>query len=390
MKILAVLPRFPFPLDKGDKLRAYHQLRLLARHHDIYLFCTSEHAVSDSAKAEILTFCKEIRVVKMNPALCLANAAFSFLKGGSLQVGYWNSCRTRRAFLDFERRVAPDALYCQMVRTMPWVLKSPTFKVLDFQDALSMNTRRRMERSCGLWRLMLGYESKALQRTEQRAFRLFDRTTVISHIDQSHLSPNTVIVPNGVDTGYFDKNVAGQPDNRYDIVFCGNMSYAPNVDAARFLVHGIMPHVWRVLPSATLLLAGADPKSSVSSLASGRVTVSGRMADIRQAYASSQVFVAPMRLGSGLQNKLLEAMAMGLPCVTTSLANTPLGASAGDQVLVADDAQSLAAHIVKLLSSADERQALAERGHRFVLDRYSWTAAVEPLEHIFYAQLESK
>ena len=130
-----------------------------------------------------------------------------------------------------------------------------------------------------------------------------------------------------------------------------------------------------------MLIAGADPKPAVRALAGPRVTVSGRMDDIRRAYASARMFVAPMRIGSGMQNKLLEAMAMGLPCVTTSLAASPLGAVAWEHLLVGDSAAELADLIVKL-TIEETNHAIADAGHRFVTERYSWPAAVAPLEAI--------
>jgi glycosyltransferase involved in cell wall biosynthesis len=124
-------------------------------------------------------------------------------------------------------------------------------------------------------------------------------------------------VPNGVDTEYFKAEAVKPepaPQPPYSVVFTGNMSYAPNVDAARFLVEEVMPTVWKSFPDAKVLIAGADPRPSVRALANkgpkGCVTVSGRMDDIRDAYTSAAVFVAPMRIGSGMQNKLLEAMSM--------------------------------------------------------------------------------
>lgn len=168
------------------------------------------------------------------------------------------------------------------------------------------------------------------------------------------------------------------------------MAYAPNVDAACHLVNDIMPLVWSRMPSATVLLAGADPKPAVRSLASKRVTVSGRIPDIREAYASAQLFVAPMRIGSGLQNKLLEAMSMNLPCVTTPLANTPLGAVDGEQILVGDRPQSLADAIVSLLDSPQRCARIAAAGNAFVHDHYSWNAAVQPLENLFNAVLSQQ
>ena len=398
MKVLVVLPRFPYPLDKGDKLRAYHQIAELAKRHEVYLFALTHRPVPHEHYDHLNTLCTAVDYCRIRWWESAWGVLKAFLTGQSLQLGYWSSRRARQAYRRWEQQVQPDVVYCQMVRTMPTVAGSTCRKVLDYQDALSLNTHRRMERSHGLLRLILKYEYCALQRTEQKALHLFDATTVISPIDQSHLSSQTVVVPNGVDTDYFQaeigkwkvESIRGQVlptthyplSTKYTIVFTGNMSYAPNVDAARYLVKEIMPLVWKQCPyGKNVLIAGADPKPAVRALAGPRVTVSGRMDDIRRAYASARMFVAPMRIGSGMQNKLLEAMAMGLPCVTTTLAATPLGATPWEHLLVGDSAAELADLIVKL--SIDElHRSIADAGHRFVQERYAWPAAVEPLDSI--------
>jgi glycosyltransferase involved in cell wall biosynthesis len=164
------------------------------------------------------------------------------------------------------------------------------------------------------------------------------------------------------------------------------MAYAPNVDAACWLVKEIMPLVWKQCPyGVRVLIAGADPKPAVKALAGPRVTVSGRLDDIREAYTSARIFVAPMRIGSGMQNKLLEAMAMGLPCVTTTLAASPLGATPWEHLLVGDSAAELADLIIKL-GIEELHDSIADAGHRFVQERYSWPAAVAPLEKILNKQ----
>ena len=380
MKILVLLPRFPYPLDKGDKLRAYHQIVELSKQHEIYLFALSHHRVKHDDYDHLNTYCTAVNYIQLYWWESAWGILSAFLAGKPLQLGYWSSRRARRAYTNWERQIQPDVVYCQMVRTMPTVADSSYRKVLDFQDALSLNTRRRMERSHGLLKLILRYEYRALQRTEQEALSLFDATTIISPIDRDAISPSVSIIPNGVDTEYFNTQALTHPINQiFSIVFCGNMSYAPNVDAACWLVKEIMPWVWSQIPSATLLLAGADPKPAVKALAGPKVTVSGRLDDIRTAYASSKVFVAPMRIGSGMQNKLLEAMAMGLPCVTTSIAATPLGATPWEHLLVGDTAEEIANLIVKL-TIEEIPHSIADDGHRFVLDHFSWPAAVAPLE----------
>ena len=390
MKILVVLPRFPHPLDKGDKLRAYHQIAELSKRNEVYLFTLSHEKVQCNDFDQMRTYCSAVDYVRLHWWESAWGILKAFLSGKPLQLGYWDSRRARKAYKNRERQIEPDVVYCQMVRTMTLVRDSAYPKVLDFQDALSLNTRRRMERSRGLMRLILRYEEKALRKTEQEALRLFDATTVISQADRDAISPIVRIVPNGVDTDYFNKQTNKQASNQtYSIVFTGNMSYAPNVDAAQYLVKEIMPLVWSQVPSATVLLAGADPKPAVKALAGHKVIVSGRMPDIREAYASARIFVAPMRIGSGMQNKLLEAMAMGLPCVTTSLASTPLGATPWEHLLVGDSAAELADMIVKLWCE-EIHHSIADGGHRFVQEHFSWPAAVEPLEKLFHEQLESK
>ena len=385
MKILVLLPRFPYPLDKGDKLRAYHQIVELARQHDIYLFALSHEFVSNSQVEALQPYCKGIHVERLPRLACALNVLCAFIQGQSLQIGYWTTRRAKKAYAAWERQVQPDVVYCQMVRTIPTVEGTHCRKVLDFQDALSLNTRRRMERSHGLLRPILKYEYRVLQRVEQEALRTFDATTVISPVDQAALAPTVTLVPNGVDTDYY--NATHYPlSTTHSICFTGNMSYAPNVDAARWLVKEIMPLVWEQCPyGINVLIAGADPKPAVKALAGPKVTVSGRLDDIRTAYASAKMFVAPMRIGSGMQNKLLEAMAMGLPCVTTTLAAAPLGATTWEHLLVGDTAEQLADLIVKL-GIEELHNSIAEGGHRFVQEHYSWSAAVAPLEKILNNQ----
>ena len=389
MKILVLLPRFPYPLDKGDKLRAYHQIVELSKKHEVYLFALSHKKVQHNNFDHLHTYCTAVNYVEFHWLESLWGIIRAFFSSQPLQLGYWNSIRARRAYKNWERQIQPDVVYCQMVRTIPMITGSPYRKVIDFQDALSLNTRRRMEHSHGLMRLILNYEYRALQRTEQQALLDFNATTIISDVDRKAISPQVTIVPNGVDTDYFS-NKHLTPNTEYTICFTGNMSYAPNVDAAHYLVKEVMPLVWGNCPNAKVLLAGADPKPSVRALASHNVTISGRLPDIRTAYASAKIFVAPMRIGSGMQNKLLEAMSMGLPCVTTTLAAKPLGVTARKQLLVGDNATELADMIIKLLGSEELRNSITEEGHRFVSEHYSWPAAVEPLEKIFHEQLESK
>ena len=392
MKILVVLPRFPYPLEKGDKLRAYHQIVELSKRHEIHLFAVSHDKVTPEQRAALEPYCRSVSVVTPTRFTAWFNTVRNYFRSKSLQMGYWDSARARRTVKDLARKIQPDVVYNQMVRTVPLVARLPYPKVMDFQDALSMNTERRMEQSRGLWRSILHYEFKMLRSTEYNAFKIFDALTIISETDADAIphkrNGDIHIVRNGVDFDYFKneesrmKNEESR-DSSSDIVFCGNMQYAPNIDAARYLVSDIMPLVWQQRPEAHLVLAGATPVAAVRRLAGPRVEVTGSVPDIRPYYANSRLFIAPMRLGSGLQNKLLEAMAMGVPCVTTPIANEALGATPGTHLLVANSPQELADHILALLADPALAQTLSAAALDFVHQNFSWPAAVQPLEDIF-------
>lgn len=386
MKILVVLPRFPYPLEKGDKLRAYHQIVELSKRHEIYLFAVSHTKVTDEQRAALEPYCKSISEVTPTRFTAYFNVARNYFRSKSLQMGYWDSARARRMVKELAKEIQPDIVYNQMVRTVPFVARLPFSKVMDFQDALSLNTERRMDQCKGLWRSILHYEFKMLRSTEYNAFKIFDALTIISEIDSEAIpqKKNGVIhiVPNGVDFEYFSP-LTSDNQRKHTLVFCGNLSYAPNIDAVRHLVHEIMPLVWKKNPTATLLIAGANPKASVRALACDRVSIQASLPDIRTAYSSAEIFVAPMRIGSGLQNKLLEAMSMGLPCVTTTLAAQALSDTDTQPLLVGDTPQAFADNILRLMDDPALADRIAQTGNAYVHQHYSWEAAVQPLENIF-------
>lgn len=382
MKVLVALPRFPYPLEKGDKLRAYHQIRCLSKNNDVVLFCVSHQEVSDEHIEKIKPYCSAIKVVTPSKIKVYYNILKAFLSINSLQVnGYWNTKKIRNEYSAFEKEQNPDVVYCQMVRTMEWVKKSSKPKLLDFQDCLSKNVERRMYKTKGLLRRILHYEFKMLRSCEYDAFECYDAFTIISTADREAIphQKNDIIsiLPNGVDTALFrPRNIAVE----YDILFSGNMHYAPNIDAAVFLIKDIMPIVWQKRPHTTVMLAGADPVPTVKRLQSDKVTVTGWVNDIGECYAKAGLFVAPMRIGTGLQNKLLEAMATKKTCITSPLANNALAAEDGKQVIVAKTAQEYADAIIEILDNKEKADMLADNAYNYVLQKYSWDKYNELLE----------
>lgn len=374
LDILCLLSRFPWPLEKGDKLRAYHFLRVLSQHHTLHLVALSDLDVPESSIREVSPFCKSIEVIRITRGTILKGLIHAFWTGLPFQVGYFFSKSAARRIRELACRIGPDAIFCQLVRVAPYAEGLKGVKVLDYQDAFSLNMERRAARCHGISRWLFRREALKLKKYESAVFDQFNHHLVISEPDQQaiiHPQRDTIrIVPNGVDHQFFSPSE--QTPRRYDIVFTGNMSYTPNIEGAIWLAHEVMPQVRLQIPGATLLLAGASPARAVRRLASDVITVTGWMPDIREAYRQARVFVAPMRSGSGLQNKLLEAMAMQLPCVTTSLANASLLAQNGTEIIVADEAESMASALVQLLHNSSFAAAIAEAGHHSVKQRFDW------------------
>jgi glycosyltransferase involved in cell wall biosynthesis len=192
------------------------------------------------------------------------------------------------------------------------------------------------------------------------------------------------IVPNGVDTSFFKPILTAKKE--YDIAFIGNMGYVPNVEGARYLVQEILPLLLRQFPAIKVLIAGARPTALVQSLASDNVTVTGWVEDIREAYASAKLFVAPLFLGSGQQNKILEAMAMKIPCVTSTLVNNAIGATPNEAIVLADDKVAFAKQITTLLQHPNHIDAISTAGLAYVQKHYSWESYVQILEEGFLSK----
>lgn len=387
MKIFVLLSRVPYPIEKGDKLRAFHQIRCLAKHNEIILCALSDSAVHPEALNELNKFCSEVHIIPIRKTGMVWNVVKAFLNGNPLQVGYFYRCSAQKKINNLIQKTNPDHIFCQLIRVSEYVKNSAIPKTLDYQDIFSMGAKRRAETSSFLIKIAFLMEHKRLLRYENMIFEKFNSKTIISQPDRDllpHPKRNQVaIIPNGVDHAFFSPV---KSEKKYDVVFTGNMGYPPNIDAAHFIAEEIFPLVLKQFPAAKLLLAGATPHARVQALQSENISVSGWMADIRESYASSRIFIAPMRIGTGLQNKLLEAMAMEMPCITSDLANQALGAKQNVEILIGSTAVEYAAHIIKLLNDQKYGDTLAQNGHAFVKKVFSWENSVDELEKLFKKQ----
>ena len=374
MKLLVVLSRFPYPLEKGDKLRAYHQLRILSQQHEIYLFALTDKEIPASSLEALTPFCKKIKLGKINLASKIFNSIRFLFKGLPIQCGYFYRHQAHRQLLDFVTEVKPDKIYAQLVRTVPYVQDLTAEKTIDYQDVFSQGMLRRALQAPFWLKPFFKMEYRRLSRYEAEVFPYFQHHTIITEVDRDLLpvkeKEKIKVVGNGVD---FEKFKYDGQEKKYDLIFAGNMAYAPNVDAAEYIVNEILPRLLPQFPQLRLVLCGTNPAKRVQALQGPHVEVTGWVDSMAEYYAQSRVFLAPMRLGTGLQNKLLEAMATQLPCVTSPLAAKPLkNAVYQKDILVCETPDEYATAISRLLTDQEFYQQISQNAYQYVRKHYNW------------------
>jgi polysaccharide biosynthesis protein PslH len=383
MKLFILLPRVPYPTEKGDKLRAFNHIRQLSRNHEIILCALNDSVLHEDAIPVLSKYVKSVYIIPISKFTILVNLIRTIFTNKPLQVGYFYNKRTAKIIEDLIARHKPDHIFGQLIRVAEYIKNIPIPKTLDYQDVFSKGVERRLESSASYIRPFLRMEHKRLLAYEHDVFSLFDNKIIISIPDRDQIPhpdrEKIVVVPNGVDTEFFKPMKA---EKEFDLVFTGNMGYPPNINAAEFLVQKIIPIVLKRKPDLKLLIAGANPNLRVSVLKSSNVEVSGWVPDMRECYAAAKIFIAPMQIGTGLQNKLLEAMSMQVPCITSPLANQALKARENEEILIAQTAGEYAECILRLLNDQELAHKIAMNGYRYVLGNFSWEKETARLEEL--------
>ena len=378
--IAIVVSRFPYPLEKGDKLRIYHQIRVLSEIYDVNLIAVSHKNISDEAKKKLEKYCRSVSVYKLSKLATLWNLGLQLISQKPFQVGYFFQRSIKNKIHREIRDLSPKHIYCQLIRSAEYVKTLYEFpKTLDYMDALSKGMERRIGTENWVKNIFVKWESKKLKDYENSVFDYFDHHTIISNQDKDFIihrdRAKIKVVPNGIDTSFF-KNT--NSSKAYEIGFVGNLSYPPNIQASSDIVKNILPRLTN--QKIKVLISGASPSKEVAKLEKlPEVKVTGWVDDIRDSYSLMKIFVAPLQIGTGLQNKLLEAMSMSIPCVTTTLVNNALGGLDKENILIADNFKEFSEKIELLLKDKKQAQLIGENGRKFVLEKYDWKSSTQPL-----------
>jgi len=363
----------PLPDDSGGKQRSLAILRRLAERTDLVL-CAYDDGTADRGGLEKLGV--DVRAVPWRPGPVTAGRGLARTR--SISAGrFWSTALAAQV-----RRAAAegplDLLQVEYVQMAPFADGvTATRRVLDLHNvesslASSYARARRLPRS-----VPFHLEAAALRALERRALAAFDTVAVVSERERQRLpatAGSVVVCPNGIDP---PEPLA--PASSPTVAFVATMGWAPNTDAALWLGREIWPQVQLRVPEARLLLVGRDPTPAVRALASASIDVSGTVADVRPYLAQTRVAVAPLRSGGGTRLKLLEALGVGRPVVTTSIGVDGLEDLVGRGVVVADDGVGIADALVGLLKDPERAADMGRAGHDAVVTDHSWDGALAPL-----------
>ncbi|MBS0326157.1 MAG: TIGR03087 family PEP-CTERM/XrtA system glycosyltransferase [Proteobacteria bacterium] len=387
MKILYVCHRFPYPPKRGGKIRPFNMIRHLAASHEVVVASLARSREEADEGRGLAAHCAHYEMVTVTNPLQVARMVARLPTPEPSSFGYFHSpalARRIRVLLATEEfdlvfvHCSSVAHYVRHVRGIP--------KILDFGD---MDSQKWLEYArYKPFPLSLGYrlEGVKLVAAEKRLARDFDLCTATTRAEWETLeSLGTGVAtdwfPNGVDSGYFAP--AAEPYDADSVSFVGRMDYYPNQECMLRFCSEVWPRVRERRPQAKLAIVGADPSPAIRSLGEvPGVTVTGSVPDVRPWLRHSALMVAPLAIARGTQNKILEAMASGVPVVTSRVAAGGVDAVAGEHLLVADSPAEVADAVLGVMDDVGLRARLARAGRERMLSHHAWDRSMERLDAI--------
>lgn len=377
MKILFVSPYVPFPLDDGGKIRIFHLLKSLARRYNVTLLSLSDNSNDDKYKKIFHKFCKEVIFVKKKKRhfLYLNKLVRIFipLPSGILNEGEKSFEKVLNKIL-YEYKI----VHIEEESMFQYFEKFPNIiKVLSLPKIQSYFLREEARYNTNiLYKIYQYLESKKYYLFEKRVYKKSDKILVCSDIDKQRIhkiykGTETAVIPNGVDISYFTKRKSNKSDIS-KIIFIGSFNYFPNIDASKFFIKNIFTMIVKKNPMIRFLFVGKGSELLKREYNKyPNIEFTGYVDDTRK-YMNNSIFIVPLRIGGGTRIKILEAMAMGIPVVSTSIGAEGLEVKNNRDILIADNPRDCAEKVNRLIKDVRLREKLSVNGRKVVEQKYSW------------------
>ncbi|MBW1793375.1 MAG: TIGR03087 family PEP-CTERM/XrtA system glycosyltransferase [Deltaproteobacteria bacterium] len=415
MKILYLAHRIPYPPNKGDKIRSFNEIKYLSSSHEIHLACLADNPADLKHANDLNQYCKKVYVAPLNKTIAKAKSLTSLFHDRPLSVAYFYSNSLQTVINQWLSGNSYDAIICFSSPMAEYLLRSPTLRyrfslrhvpypmrhaprlIMDFCDLDSDKWLQYSQRSRFPLNLVYRVEHKRLFKYEKRINQLFNHSVFVSRNEAdlfSRLSPeakNISVIPNGVDYNHFSPQASGLEPLALSrktpvLLFTGAMDYHANIEGVTWFSDSIFPRVKKEVRAAQFYIVGSNPHPRVKSLDNGAgIMVTGFVQDTRPYYQAAGVCVIPLRLARGVQNKVLEAMAMGKAVVTTSKAIEGIQALREEHVLVANNPEDFSGAVLMLLNHEARRNRLGAMAREFVMKNHHWPTNMKKLEALLQA-----
>jgi polysaccharide biosynthesis protein PslH len=387
MRIFFISQRVPFPPDRGDKITTFNEIRHLSTKHEVHVFCLADGRRDLDNIPGLRRYAQSVTAVPVIGWTSKLRALKAMFAGGPLSVAAFNETKLHNAIGRKFAELRPDLIMIYSCNVAQYAEHFPQVpRIMQFAELDSSRWGQFARRSRPPLRWVYAIEQRRFFAYERHIARTFSYALVCTAAEQrdfERLIPGVPVslVGNGVDLDYFRSR--GVPRRPGSIVFTGVMDYFPNIDAVVWFCDKVLPIVQRQIPAAGLTICGSRPAAAVRHLAKRRgVTVTGRVPDTRPYLDGAEVFVAPLRMARGIQNKLLEALAMGLPCVASAAAATGTVVANGEGILAADNPEEFAEHVVRLLRDSAFRAAMAGKARATAEANYRWDGQMARLDRV--------
>ena len=330
-------------------------------------------------------WCHSVKTIQLSPLFAKVRCGLSLIGSNPFTNAYFYS-KSIQEVVDQEPY---DLAVVDCSSMAQYVLGVKKPKIIDFVDVDSDKWNMYSQNSTFPKSLLYKREYEQLRDFEASLVREFDASIVISDHERSFL-PNAnrlFVVRNGIDLEFFQPCEAGSLPT---LIFTGAMNYFPNIDGVLFFKEKVFPLLREEIPSVKFVIGGMDPSPAIKQLASNDTIVTGLVPDMREYLGPASVCVVPLRIAKGIQNKVLEAMAMGVPVVATTLANQGINARNRKEIMIADDPGDFAQAVVELLKNKDMRLSMANCARRFVEEHFTWEHNLEALDKAIVAAVHHK
>jgi polysaccharide biosynthesis protein PslH len=390
-KLLVLTHRLPFPLNRGDRIRAYHSLKCLSEHCDITLGSVADEPWDDAHVAKLKDVCSSVSIHALPRFGRWLRAGLGIATGRSATEGAFYSLSLARQVQEWTTKQEFDAalVYCSsMGQYCQNFVKRPKLVLLDLVDVDSEKWKQYAELSTGWRKMPYQREAKGVKALESQLIQKSDFVTVVTEDEarlfrQIHEGKIAQVISNGVDHEYFSPDSHSPEEKQLfrrgkpQFVFVGGLDYRPNVQGVVWFCQEILPEIRRQYPNALLSLVGRNPSPPIVDLAKQPgVNLVGQVDDVRPYVLAADIAVAPLKIARGVQNKVLEAMSCGLPVIASPCAAEGIQHSGG--LLVADFQEQWLSHIQRL-QDQQTYQLESSCARQSILDHYSWPRRLEPM-----------